>query len=308
VAFTTKAWKNESESKTTPLSAAALIDLEERLSAYSDTIGAAAQPLDSDLTAIAALSTTTFGRSLLTQASESAARTALGLGTAATQASSAFDSSGAAAAAQAASQPLDSDLTAIAALTTTSFGRELLTLANAAAVRTKIEAASTTEAEAKIPKSLVTGKGQILTASASATPAALAAGSNGQVLSAQSGETDGLKWIANEDIDVYTFSVAAPEASKVVGGFFIRTASGQTCKLLGIRCKTVSGTAKVKLKRTTAGATTTEPLKEKEATTTAAEFTPSLETVADKDYFQLETETVSTPTFLVVTVMIERTR
>lgn len=37
------------------------------------------QPLDSDLTAIAGLSTTTFGRSLLTQADASAARTTLGL-------------------------------------------------------------------------------------------------------------------------------------------------------------------------------------------------------------------------------------
>lgn len=38
-----------------------------------------AQPLDSDLTDIAALSTTSFGRSLLTQADASAARTTLGL-------------------------------------------------------------------------------------------------------------------------------------------------------------------------------------------------------------------------------------
>ena len=37
-------------------------------------------------------------------------------------------------------QPLDSDLTAIAALTTTSFGRSLLTQADAAAVRTTIGA------------------------------------------------------------------------------------------------------------------------------------------------------------------------
>ncbi len=46
------------------------------------------------------------------------------------------DDAGAAAAAQAASQPLDSDLTAIAALSTTSFGRSHLTEADAAAGRT----------------------------------------------------------------------------------------------------------------------------------------------------------------------------
>lgn len=51
-----------------------------------------------------------------------------------------YDASGAAAAAQAASQPLDSDLTAIAALTTTTFGRSLLTQADAAAARTTLGA------------------------------------------------------------------------------------------------------------------------------------------------------------------------
>ncbi len=96
------------------------------------------QPVDSDLTAIAALSTTTYGRAFLALADAAAGRTALGLGTAATQASSAFDAAGAAAAAQAASQPLDSDLTAIAALATTSFGLSLLTQADAAAARTTL--------------------------------------------------------------------------------------------------------------------------------------------------------------------------
>jgi len=44
-----------------------------------DTLLASYQPLDSDLTAIAALTTTTFGRSLLTQADAAAARTTLGV-------------------------------------------------------------------------------------------------------------------------------------------------------------------------------------------------------------------------------------
>lgn len=110
-----------------------------------DTSGAAAaaqaasQPLDADLTAVAALSTQTFGRSLLTQSSAAKVRETLELGTAALQASGAFDAAGAAAAAQAASQPLDSDLTAIAALATTVFGRELLVLASAAKAREAIE-------------------------------------------------------------------------------------------------------------------------------------------------------------------------
>lgn len=56
------------------------------------------------------------------------------LGTAATHAATDFDTAGAAASAQAASQPVDSDLTAIAALTTAPYGRALLTMADASAV------------------------------------------------------------------------------------------------------------------------------------------------------------------------------
>jgi hypothetical protein len=55
-----------------------------------------------------------------------------------------FDAAGAAAAAQAASQPLDSDLTAIAALATTTYGRALLTLADQAGLAGLLPAASTT--------------------------------------------------------------------------------------------------------------------------------------------------------------------
>jgi hypothetical protein len=64
------------------------------------------------------------------------------LGTAAAAATTDFDPAGSAAAAQAAaiaaSQPLDSDLTAIAALTTTSYGRAFLGLADAAAARSAL--------------------------------------------------------------------------------------------------------------------------------------------------------------------------
>lgn len=102
------------------------------------TAAATYQPLDSDLTAIAALATTVFGRALLTLADAAAGRTSLGLGTAATESAAAFDAAGAAAAAQAASQPLDSDLTAIAALSTTAYGRAFLALADASAARTAL--------------------------------------------------------------------------------------------------------------------------------------------------------------------------
>jgi hypothetical protein len=47
----------------------------------SAAVAAGYQPLDSDLTAIAALATTSFGRSLLTQADAAATRTTIGAGT-----------------------------------------------------------------------------------------------------------------------------------------------------------------------------------------------------------------------------------
>jgi hypothetical protein len=59
-----------------------------------------------------------------------------------TPGSSWFDVAGAAAAAQAASQPLDADLTAIAALTTTPYGRALLALADTAALMGLVPAAT----------------------------------------------------------------------------------------------------------------------------------------------------------------------
>lgn len=87
------------------------------------------QPLDSDLTSIAALTTTTFGRSLLTQADASATRTTLGLGTLATQNGTITDYLTTASAsstyltqANAATtyQPLDADLTSWAGVTRAS--------------------------------------------------------------------------------------------------------------------------------------------------------------------------------------------
>lgn len=90
--------------------------IQTQLDAKLSTAAAAAgyQPLDADLTAIAALATAAFGRSLLTASDAAAARTALD------------------------AQQLDADLTAIAALTTTAYGRGFLTLADNAALDAKI--------------------------------------------------------------------------------------------------------------------------------------------------------------------------
>lgn len=106
------------------------------------------QGLDSDLTAIAGLTTTNFGRQLLTRTDAADVRSYIGAGTS----NSSFDGTFAGLSAKpttisgygisdaltssqiaSAYQPLDSDLTAIAALTTTSYGRAFLELADQAA-------------------------------------------------------------------------------------------------------------------------------------------------------------------------------
>lgn len=96
------------------------------LNAVSDVIGLSFQPLDSDLTAIAALTTTAYGRSLLTLANATALAAEVdGFFLTPAEGNAAY-------------QPLDSDLTAIAALTTTAYGRAFLALADAAAAKTAL--------------------------------------------------------------------------------------------------------------------------------------------------------------------------
>lgn len=107
----------------------------------------AKQPLDSDLTAIAALTTASYGRSLLTLANATAL---------AAEVDSFFLTP---AEGNAAYQPLDSDLTAIAALTTTSYGRGLLALADVTAMLTALSL--TTVAKLDAADQTVTGGARV---------------------------------------------------------------------------------------------------------------------------------------------------
>lgn len=108
-------------------------------------------------------------------------------------------------------QPLDTDLTAIAALVSaadkvlyatgagtwaladlTSFARTVLDDANAAAARTTLDVPSNAEA---VLDTLVDAKGDIITATAADTPARLAvSATDGYVLRSDSAESTGLRW------------------------------------------------------------------------------------------------------------------
>lgn len=129
---------------------------------FQTRLAAYAQPLDSDLTAIAALTTSVFGRSLLALADgtalanavSNASETASGTIEIATQAETNTGTDDVRAITPlkfqtrmaAYAQPLDSDLTSIAALTTTSYGRAFLTLADQTALMALVASGSTSVA------------------------------------------------------------------------------------------------------------------------------------------------------------------
>ncbi len=132
-----------------------------------------------------------------------------------------FDPLGAAAAGQAASQPVDSDLSAIAALTTTPFGRSILTLANAAAGRTTLDV---DQAGSNIPKTIVNAKGDLLVGTADNALTVLPVGANGRALLPDSAQTSGWRFATTaffEGTGSPNGVVAAP-----VGSAFVNSESG----------------------------------------------------------------------------------
>ena len=77
-------------------------------------------------------------------------------------------------------------------------------------------------ADAAIPKALVTAKGNIIGASASTTPAALAVGTDGQVLTADAASALGIKWSTPTDVNLTfnaktaNYTLIASDVNKLV--------------------------------------------------------------------------------------------
>lgn len=222
--FTPKNWHNENEGKDTPLTAEALEDLEARLAAY-------AQPLDTDLTQLAELATTTFGRSLLTLANVGAAVTLL--------------------------------------------GAEITTNKNA------------TNGYAGLSSGLLSTS-QIPTIEESKLASAVKTR------------------LAGATIIPVGFSIISTVESRTYRGFYAAVASGETKKLVGMKYSLGEGTkAKFAIKQ---NGTAIAEFKEKEAVTTAGEVTGKSVTVAAGDRFDLTVESFEgTPKDLIVTLFFEST-
>lgn len=211
-----------------------------------------AQPVDTDLTTIAALAATTDNM-IQSVGSAWASRTPAQVKAALVIAESDVTNL---VTDLAAKQPLDADLTAIAGLTATT-NNTIMSVGSAWASRTptQVKAALAiaesdvanlvTDLAAKVPLSTVTTKGDIVAATASAAISRLGVGSNNQVLTADSSTATGLKWAAAASGSVS--SVTAGDSSVTIGGTStdptVAVSAATLASLAPVASPTFTGTA-----------------------------------------------------------------
>lgn len=146
-------------------------------------------------------------------ASVATARTNLGLGSAATQATGAFDTAGAAAAVDGVAAKKAANLSDLASAATSRTNLGLGTAATQASGAFDAAGAAAAAAAASVPNAIVDAKGDLMAATAADTVGRLAVGANDTVLTADSTAATGLKWAAAGGGDLSSLVTLAPTTS-----------------------------------------------------------------------------------------------
>lgn len=118
----------------------------------------------------------------------------------------------------------------------------------AAAIRTlgsSIDSTLKTQIDAQIPDSLLTTKGDLIAATGASTPARLAVGTNGQVLTADSAEASGVKWATSASGSMTLISTTALSGATVTLSSIPSTYKHLQLVIYGVTNATANGSFRI---------------------------------------------------------------